>query len=88
MKPINELIVGDTLETIKKIDSDYFDLGITSPPYNKLGTSGKIIKKVEYDSYQDNLDENIYQSNQMEVLNEIYRVTKPGGSFFYNHKCW
>lgn len=23
---------------------------------------------------------------QIEVLNEIFRITKPGGSFFYNHK--
>lgn len=86
-KPINELIVGDTLEIIKKIESDYFDLGITSPPYNKKETSGDIIKKVEYDNYKDNQDENLYQLNQIEVLNEIFRVTKPGGSFFYNHKC-
>lgn len=86
-KPINELIVGDTLETLKRIDSDYFDLGITSPPYNKQGTSGKIIKKVEYDNYIDNQDEDLYQYNQIDVLNEIFRVTKPGGSFFYNHKC-
>lgn len=87
MKPLNELLTGDTLQTLKKIDSDYFDLGITSPPYNKQGTFGKIIKKVDYDSYDDNLPEEIYQQHQIEVLNEIYRTIKPGGSFFYNHKC-
>lgn len=87
MRPLNELLTGDTLQTLKKIDSDYFDLGITSPPYNKLGTFGKIIKKVDYDHYNDNLPEEIYQQQQIEVLNEIYRTIKPGGSFFYNHKC-
>jgi len=87
MKPINELIQGDTLKTLKKIDSDYFDLSITSPPYNKRKNSGDIIKKVEYDSYDDNQDEETYQKHQIEVLDEVYRVIKPGGSFFYNHKC-
>jgi modification methylase len=87
MKPINELILGDTLQTLQKIDSDYFDLGITSPPYNKCNNQGAIIKKVKYDSYDDNLPEDIYQQHQIEVLNEIYRTMKPGGSFFYNHKC-
>jgi modification methylase len=87
MKPVNELIQGETLEVLKIIDSDYFDLVITSPPYNKCNNSGDIIKKVQYDSYNDNQDEDTYQLNQIEVLNELYRVTKPGGSFFYNHKC-
>jgi len=87
MKPINELLLGDNLEILKTIDSDYFDLVITSPVYNKRKNSGDIIKKVQYDSYDDNQDEESYQLNQIEVLNELYRVTKPGGSFFYNHKC-
>lgn len=87
MRPVNELILGDTLEVLKKIDSEYFDLGITSPPYNKKNVQGKIIKKVEYDLYDDNLPEELYQQNQIDVLNEIFRVTKPDGSFFYNHKC-
>jgi modification methylase len=87
MQPINELLIGDTLKTLQNIDSDYFDLGITSPPYNKGGVSGAIIKKVEYDTYDDNIDESIYQQKQIEVLNEVYRTIKPGGSFFYNHKC-
>ena len=87
MKPINELILGDTLQVLNKLDSDYFDLGITSPPYNKGCNQGAIIKKVEYDNYDDNLPEELYQQQQIEVLNEIYRTIKPGGSFFYNHKC-
>jgi len=87
MRPINELLIGDTLQTLKKIDSDYFDLGITSPPYNKQCNQGNIIKKVEYDMVDDNLPEEIYQQRQIEILNEIYRTIKPGGSFFYNHKC-
>ncbi|MBI2529955.1 MAG: site-specific DNA-methyltransferase [Candidatus Diapherotrites archaeon] len=30
--------------------------------------------------------EDVYQKNQIEVLNELFRVAKTGGSFFYNHK--
>ena len=87
MRPINELIIGDNMHILKQIDSDYFDLGITSPVYNKKNNQGPIIKKVEYDTYDDNLPEDVYQQKQIEVLDEIYRTIKPGGSFFYNHKC-
>jgi modification methylase len=87
MNPKNEILQGDTLTILKTIDDDYFDLGITSPPYNKGLAGGQLVKKVEYDLYSDNIPEEIYQQQQIEVLNEIYRTTKPGGSFFYNHRC-
>lgn len=87
MRPLNELLLGDNIKILKKIDSDYFDLGITSPIYNKRNNQGQIIKKVKYDNYDDNVPEDIYQEHQIEVLDEIYRTMKPGGSFFYNHKC-
>lgn len=87
MRPLNELLCGESLSILKNIDSDYFDLGITSPPYNKQFNQGGLVKKVDYDVYVDNISENSYQNNQIEVLNEIYRTIKPGGSFFYNHKC-
>ncbi|MGQ9644798.1 MAG: DNA-methyltransferase, partial [Ignavibacterium sp.] len=32
------------------------------------------------------MPEDLYQKNQIEVLNEPFRVTKSGGSFFYDHK--
>ena len=65
MRPINELLLGDNLAILKKIDSDYFDLGITSPIYNKKNNQGAIIKKVEYDTYDDMMIiyPNIYINN-------------------------
>jgi len=30
---VNQIIQGDTLETLKKIPSDFIDTIITSPPY-------------------------------------------------------
>jgi len=47
---------------------------------------GWLVDKVVYKGASDNLPEEEYQRIQIEVLNELYRVIKPGGSFFYNHK--
>ncbi len=63
------------------------DLGITSPPYNKKGKGGGwLVPKIRYNGYLDSMPEAEYQRWQIEVLNELFRVTKEGGSFFYNHK--
>ncbi|MDE0325015.1 MAG: site-specific DNA-methyltransferase [Candidatus Poribacteria bacterium] len=82
-----KLIEGDTLSTLEKIDDDVVDLGVTSPPYNKQEKQkGWLVKNVVYDVYKDAVPEPEYQQHQVNMLNEIYRVTAPGGSFFYNHK--
>ncbi|HHT9154861.1 MAG TPA: DNA-methyltransferase, partial [Candidatus Tripitaka sp. YC43] len=63
------------------------NVGVTSPPYNKgENKKGWLVKNVKYSGATDKLPEGTYQKNQIEVLNELYRVIKPGGSFFYNHK--
>jgi len=84
---MNEILKGDVLDVLKTLESDSIDLGITSPPYNKGKKGGPIVKSVVYDKFDDNLPEEVYQEQQIEVLNELYRVIKPGGSFFYNHRC-
>ena len=82
-----KLIEGDTLSVLEKIDDDVINVGITSPPYNKQEKQkGWLVKNVVYDVYKDAVSEPEYQQNQVNVLDEIYRVTAPGGSFFYNHK--
>ena len=87
MKPKDKIIQGDALDVLKKIDDDFVDLGITSPPYNKgEKNKGWLVKNVKYNIASDNVSEEIYQEQQIQVLDEIFRVTKPGGSFFYNHK--
>lgn len=87
MKLINKIIQGDTLSILKKLDNDFIDLGITSPPYNKgEKNKGWLVRDVKYDIIKDNIPEELYQEQQVQVLNEIFRATKPGGSFFYNHK--
>ena len=82
-----KLIEGDTLEVLAKIDDGVVNVGVTSPPYNKQEKQkGWLVKNVVYDTYKDAVPEPEYQQHQVEVLNEIYRITAPGGSFFYNHK--
>ena len=39
-----------------------------------------------YQTFNDNMPEEEYQKNQIEVLNELYRVTKEGAYVFYVHK--
>ena len=84
------IVKGITLEVLKSLPDDTFDMGVTSPPYNKKSKGSKgsnsIFGPIEYDSFDDNLPEDIYQKDQIDVLNELYRIMKPGGSFFYNHK--
>ena len=83
----NKIIHGDSLKVLQQIPSSVFDCGVTSPPYNKQEKNkGWMVSSVVYDSFSDTMSEEDYQLNQINVLNELYRVTKDGGSFFYNHK--
>lgn len=87
MNLINNIVVGDVLEVLNQIPSETFDIGVTSPPYNKQkNRKGVLVKDIKYSDITDNLDEKEYQIEQIGVLNELYRTMKPGGSFFYNHK--
>ena len=83
----SKFIKGETLLMLDAFPDDCIDLGITSPPYNKQEKhKGWLVDKVVYDNFTDAMPELQYQSNQINVLEEIYRIIKPGGSFFYNHK--
>lgn len=84
---LNKILQGNTVEVLRTIPSESVDLGVTSPPYNKgEKNKGWLVKDVKYNSFADKMDESAYQENQIDVLNELYRIIKPGGSFFYNHK--
>jgi len=80
------LIIGDVLEELSKFPDNYIYLTITSPPYNKRGVGGRIVPKIEYDTYNDTMPEDEYQKWQINILNELWRITKHGGHLFYNHK--
>ena len=84
-----QIIQGDSLEELKKIESNTIDLVVTSPPYNKnywlrnRNQKGKRI--ITYDTFSDTLEPQEYIRTQKEILDELVRVIKPTGSIFYNH---
>lgn len=96
MMELNKIYNVDVLIGLKQLPDESVDLIITSPPYNKNGLNGSIkqtknckwTKSIDYggNSDVDNLPERLYQDWQIQVLNECYRVLKPKGSMFYNHK--
>jgi modification methylase len=83
----------DVLEGLRQLENNSIDCVITSPLYNKLGLlQGKKQKGgdwdgfITYENFDDNMSEEVYQNWQIEILNEVGRILKPKGSFFYNHK--
>jgi site-specific DNA-methyltransferase (adenine-specific) len=90
------IIQGDCLTELKKLPDESVNCCITSPPYNKNGFRGKRYTSkgkgcwqgsdIAYGEYKDDMNEEQYKLWQIEVLNELYRVIKPDGSVFYNHK--
>lgn len=92
---VQNLILGDCLDTLSSINSDSVDLIVTSPPYNKKGLAGGKVKpgnqvwkkfNIDYSTYDDNLPESDYYEWMITILNEMKRVIKPNGSIFFNHK--
>lgn len=84
---LNGVHVGRALDTLCLLPNEYVDITVTSPPYNKQrSTSGWLVRTNSYSHNQDRWPEPKYQSWQAEILKELFRVTKPGGSLFYNHK--
>lgn len=87
MLAVNKLMHGDAHQRLQQLPDSCVDAGVTSPPYNKQeNKKGWLVRNVKYDAASDKLPEGEYQQRQVDVLNELYRVIKPGGSFFYNHK--
>jgi len=62
---MNNLIHGDCIEEMAKMDADSIDLTVTSPPYDNLRT------------YEGSLQWN--ESIWKQVLEGLYRATKEGG---------
>ena len=67
-KSNSEIILGDTLQKLKKLHDEKFDLTITSPPYN-IGKEYETKKSIEK-----------YLEEQEPVIEEIIRVTSPRGN--------
>ena len=80
----NKVHCGDCISLLNQLEDESIDIIITSPPYNKGRRNGKIV--IDYDKFTDDLEEEVYQNNQVEWLSIAYKKLKCGGSLFYNHK--
>ena len=92
------IICGDSIEEMKKMDSESVDLIITSPPYNLMNTTSNSMKtgtsmkwknnaiQNGYKSNSDNLPRNEYIKWIRDNLKEMFRLLKPNGAIFFNHK--
>ncbi len=81
---LNKLHLGDCMDGMKQFEDNYFDIIVTSPPYN-LGNNHHTGNK-RINPYNDNMPEKDYQQWQLKIINECSRVLKQDGSMFYNHK--
>jgi DNA modification methylase len=70
--PLNKIICGECVETLKTFPAECVDLTVTSPPYDEMTDDLKLIPGGlrEYDGYE--LDFGA-------LARELYRVTKSGG---------
>ena len=83
MLKLNKIYNLDCIDG-QKLDDQSIDLIITSPPYN-LGNNHHTGNKKIF-AYDDNLNEEDYQSSQINMLEQCYRVLKNSGSMMYQHK--
>ena len=79
-----KLINDDCLKVLPTLADNSVDLIITSPPYN-LGNNHHTGNK-QHRAYDDYLPEIKYQEQQLQFLNECFKVLKEDGSLIYNHK--
>jgi site-specific DNA-methyltransferase (adenine-specific) len=73
---LNRVINGDSLEELKGIDDETFDMTFADPPFN-------LDKK--YATYADDKEESAYMDWCMEWIEHMVRVTKPSGSIFIHN---
>lgn len=86
-------LVNGRAESLTFLADESVDVIITSPPYNlgqenwPMGGNGRESRDgIGYAAHDDKMEQCEYEAWQVEVLKELYRVAKPGASFFYNHK--
>lgn len=71
----NKIIMGDTLELIKKLPDSFVDLLITDPPYN--------LTKQYNDKAFNRRNDDEYEAWFESWVEEIPRIMKPNGSLYF-----
>lgn len=74
--PLNQIIVGDAIEEMKKIPDSSIDMTFADPPFN-------LNKK--YSNYKDEKTSEDYIKWCEQWLNEMVRITKPTGSILVHN---
>lgn len=95
---VNQVVCGDCLEFMRRLEDECIDLFVTSPPYNLKNSSGNGMKDGRggkwsraaliqgYEGYGDDMPYDEYCAWQRGCLTEMMRLLKPSGAIFYNHK--
>jgi modification methylase len=95
---INKFLCGDSLEIMRKLPDESFDLIVTSPPYNLKNSTGNGMKDGRggkwanarlvhgYSNHKDCMPHEEYSRWQRNCLTEMLRLIKEDGAIFYNHK--
>jgi len=78
-----QLINDDCLKALKQFDDNYFDLTITSPPYN-VDLGNNKYKKTGYALYKDNKEHSEYIRWLSKIFELIHAKTKSGGRVALN----
>ena len=74
----NKIYNEDCLETMQRMNDNFVDVTVTSPPYNigKGRKNGKRKNILSYDTYDDNLSKENYYKVCITWIKEMLRVTK------------
>lgn len=73
---VNRILLGDSIEVMKKIPDNSADVSFADPPFN--------LKK-KYNSYHDKHEVEDYLSWCKQWLHEMVRITKPTGAIFVHN---
>ncbi len=77
---------ADNREILPLLPDKSVDLVLTSPPFNQAW-GGKHHTGSQWEQYyEDDLPEDVYQQQQMDILNMLWDIVKQDGSMWYQHK--
>lgn len=96
---LGKLYLGDCLEVMAGLPDETFRVIVTSPPYNLRNSSGNGMKSPPggtkwanpalsrgYNKHDDNMPLDEYVEWQRACMKEMFRLLRPDGAIFYNHK--
>ena len=88
---LNNIYNMNCFDGMKQIEDKSINCIVTSPPYNLGGdfhtfVDGKRVTYGDYEGFKDKIPEKQYKEEQIDLLNECYRILADDGYMFYNHK--